>query len=426
MSDPSTATTSGAPAATTATNPRLLLSFVALVTIQTLSQLLFKAAQVGNQYTFNPAGQMVLAELVKLFISLAMVLRTERGGTLKGKGGGGGSGLMVIYRMPLFLRMGYFFLAAAYAANNQLTFVILRMANPGLLSLAKSSTPLLIAACSAIVFNERLSRLQWQCVVLLVCGLVTIFASRSSSSSGGVGGGDSIGSTDIGSIGSGGEESGSALSAITPSAGVLIVFACALTAGSSALNAHLLHLKGNASSPSSSVSSSASSSSDGESGFRNIWVQNALLYSYGAAANMVLFVVGLTPSAEVGFFSGYSESPMAVLLLLSNALVGLLVTFVYRRGNAVVKTIATSVSSALLLLLPALRALAVGGGGVGGGTIVGGVGLGPDTTGGAAPAEDEGPDEVGDFQQQLHTLMGCVVILTAALIYLEHPNQLSK
>ena len=425
MSDPSTATTSGAPAATTATNPRLLLSFVALVTIQTLSQLLFKAAQVGNQYTFNPAGQMVLAELVKLFISLAMVLRTGGGGTLKGKGGGGGSGLMVIYRMPLFLRMGYFFLAAAYAANNQLTFVILRMANPGLLSLAKSSTPLLIAACSAIVFNERLSRLQWQCVVLRVCGMVTIFSSRSSSCSSGVGGGDSIGSTDIGSIGSGGEESGSALSAITPSAGVLIVFACALTAGSSALNARLLHLKGNASSPSSSVSSSASSSSDGESGFRNIWVQNALLYSYGAAANVVLFVVGLTPSAEVGFFGllGVADGGAAAAL---NALVGLLVTFVYRRGTAVVKTIATSVSSALLLLLPALRALAVGGGGVGGGTIVGGVGLGPDTTGGAAPADDEGSDEVGDFQQQLHTLMGCVVILTAALIYLEHPNQLSK
>ena len=52
--------------------------------------------------------------------------------------------------------------------------------------------------------------------------------------------------------------------------------------------------------------------------------------------------------------------------------------------------------------------------------------IGSDTTGGAAPAEDDGPDEVGDFQQQLHTLMGCVVILTAALIYLEHPNQLSK
>jgi len=64
--------------------------------------------------------------------------------------------------------MGYGVLAAGYALNNQLTFHILQLSNPGLLSLAKSTTPLLIAVVSSVVFGERLTRLQWQCVVLQV------------------------------------------------------------------------------------------------------------------------------------------------------------------------------------------------------------------------------------------------------------------
>ena len=157
----------GSSPSTPMASPRLILSFAALVVIQTSSNLLFKAAQVNNTYTFNPAGSMVLAELAKLAISIAMVMRTEQGGLLRSRPGKAGSsvfgGLGNIFRMPLFLLLGYFFLAFAYAANNQLTFVILRVANPGLLSLAKSSTPLLIAAVSAVVFNER----QYREIVIL-------------------------------------------------------------------------------------------------------------------------------------------------------------------------------------------------------------------------------------------------------------------
>ena len=105
----------------------------------------------------------------------------------------------------------------------------------------------------------------------------------------------------------------------------------------------------------------------------------------------MLFAAGLTPSAAVGLLSGY-ESPMVILLLFSNALVGLLVTFVYKRGNAVVKTLASSVSSALLLLLPTIEALVSG-----------------------VVSTDEDTDT-----SSLQTITGCIVILTSAIIYMEN------
>jgi len=91
-----------------------------------------------------------------------------------------------------------------------------------------------------------------------------------------------------------------------------ILVACALTAGCSAVNASLLR-----------------------SGCMGLHAQNVVLYTLGAASNLVLFWLRLTPSSHISFFSGYREHPLAIALLLSNAFVGILITFVYRFGNAV-------------------------------------------------------------------------------------------
>jgi hypothetical protein len=57
----------------------LAVAFVALVVIQTGSVLLFKGAQTKQStYTFNPAAQMVLAEVTKLLISLFLLHRVDR------------------------------------------------------------------------------------------------------------------------------------------------------------------------------------------------------------------------------------------------------------------------------------------------------------------------------------------------------------
>mmetsp|Transcript_44452 Transcript_44452/g.100497 ORF Transcript_44452/g.100497 Transcript_44452/m.100497 type:complete len:210 (-) Transcript_44452:133-762(-) len=147
-----------------------------------------------------------------------------------------------------------------------------------------------------------------------------------------------------------------------------ILVACALTAGCSAVNASLLR-----------------------SGCMGLHAQNVVLYTLGAASNLVLFWLRLTPSSHISFFSGYREHPLAIALLLSNAFVGILITFVYRFGNAVVKTLATNVSSAVLLLLPFL-----------------------------APGALWGAAEAGSGAA-LRTVCGCGVVLVAAVIYLENP-----
>ena len=294
---------------------RVLLAFVSFVAIQTVSQLLYKRAQEGGAYRINAAGSMVLAEGIKLAISLSFAYREA-----------------TPLRLPAASMVGYACLALGYAANNQLTFVILKLANPGLLSLAKSCAPLLIAVTSALVFRERLSRLHWQCVVLQVCGMAAIF-SRPVAAAGNDAGDDAL---------------------AHENAGWLIVAACALTSGCSSLNAHLLHRGA------------------------NVHVQNAWLYALGAVANACLFAGGGGPSGAVGLLAGY-DSPWALGLLLSNALCGLVVTFLYRQSNAVVKTLASNVSSVLLVGVPALRS------------------------------------------RDLAVLAGCGTILTTTVIYLEQP-----
>ena len=291
-------------------------AFCSFVTLQTISQLLYRKATRDGSYLVNTAGSMVLAEAIKLGISLGLVYKEK-----------------TPLRMPTATALGYVALAVGYAANNQLTFVILRVANPGVLSLCKSATPLLIAALSFFVFKESLTRLKWQCVVLQVCGMASIFSRPVARD----------------------EEDDSGRRAP-----LLIFVACALTAACSSLNAQLLR------------------------GGANVHVQNALLYAFGVASNLSIFLFGANPSAHVGLFAGY-DSPWAVALLLSNSFVGLLVTFVYKQSNAVVKTLAGNVSSALLVGLPAL----------------------------ARPFD-------------LPVLSGCGVILTTTLIYLEDKSRADR
>ena len=319
---------------------RLALAFGSLVTIQTASNLLFKAVQRNGAYNFNPAAQMVIAELLKLSISLLLLWRAGMVNRPR-----------AVPNVPLRTLASYAVLACGYAANNQLTYLIITKVNPGLLSIAKSSTPLLIAVISSFFFNERLTTLQWQCVVLQVCGMAALFSNN----------------------GAAGEDGDCSTQGTCDQGVRFIALACALTAGCSSLNSHLLH----------------QNSSLGLHG------QNALLYAFGVAMNSILYAIGLTPS-QLGFFVGHFDSLSVILLLLSNAFVGLLVTFVYRFGNAVVKTMAMSVSSSLLLLLPIVLSYGASE---------------PDTPLRASP---------------LQTASSCIVVLVAALIYLESPPPQSQ
>merc|ERR1711871_239304 len=66
----------------------------------------------------------------------------------------------------------YFALALIYCLNNQLTFTILSLTNPGNLTLFKSTTPFLTALLQLLIFGTRFTKLRWISVIILSSGLL--------------------------------------------------------------------------------------------------------------------------------------------------------------------------------------------------------------------------------------------------------------
>eukprot|EP00301_Raphidiophrys_heterophryoidea_P001412 c10682_g1_i1.p1 GENE.c10682_g1_i1~~c10682_g1_i1.p1 ORF type:complete len:784 (-),score=157.30 c10682_g1_i1:177-2327(-) len=191
----------------------------------------------------------------------------------------------------------YTLLALSYCVNNQLTFWLLADLGPGQLSLGKSIVPMLTAGLLWAVYDDKINSLQWACILLTVAGLLNVLRADSS------------------------------VNSTTP----LLVVSCLITAFSSVVNARLLQ-------KSTTI----------------IHVQNMLLYSMGFMMNLVAYFVNFTPSAQkIGFFEGF-DNGFVWGVLVSQSLMGIAITFVYKYGGAIVKTLASAVQGALLFMVDVL------------------------------------------------------------------------
>jgi hypothetical protein len=80
---------------------------------------------------------------------------------------------------------------------------------------------------------------------------------------------------------------------------------------------------------------------------------NVYLYSFGFLFNILAFFwVSLSDPTSPGLFEGYDGIAMTVVLC--NCLIGLAITFVYKYADAVIKTIAQTVSTGVLLFISAI------------------------------------------------------------------------
>jgi len=82
-------------------------------------------------------------------------------------------------------------------------------------------------------------------------------------------------------------------------------------------------------------------------------VQNATLYSGGALMNLFAFLFLPNPNnkqGSVGFFHGY-DNPLAIGVVFSNAMIGLAITAVYKYADAVTKCIASDITAVILCIL---------------------------------------------------------------------------
>jgi hypothetical protein len=192
--------------------PTLLLlrlgSFISLVAFQTTLALVYKAAQgADGRYRFNAGTLMLVAEAVKLLMSLSFFVRDEgkrreRGATaglpspsLEAEAAVGTaavaaaseSGTLGTHPPPSYvssyLRQAFASnprlvptsaaLSLLYALNNQLTFLLLRndWADSANFNLIKGGAAI-VSTLMLYALGRAFSGVQWAAVLLQVCGLV--------------------------------------------------------------------------------------------------------------------------------------------------------------------------------------------------------------------------------------------------------------
>lgn len=199
-------------------------------------------------------------------------------------------------------------LALCYTINNQLSFWLLIYMGPGQLSLGKSFSPMLTAVLLWQLYADYINSVQWGCLILTVAGLINVLYTEPEKDSNPAAVGQDVEYA-----------KGDLLLSIS-----LLFISCMITALSSVFNARLL-----------------------QKGKYPLHVQNMLLYSQGFLLSFCAYWIGFTPSKIDGFFTGYGNINV-ICVLVSQSLMGIAISFAYKYGGAIVKTLATGSQAAIL------------------------------------------------------------------------------
>jgi len=270
--------------------------FLLLVVLQSSSLLAvkFAAKEKGQRssYTFSPQACLAVAELFKLTLSAGAVLRHE---DVRLRGTWRGIQYILQSHISAKLILTYLGLGVAYALNNDLTFVVSTMADPGSVSLVKSFAPCLTALTVRLLYSRPLNTVQ--IIAILLISLGTILFQMDACH---------------------GTPKLSATAYYNMVVSVLITTFC------SVINAETVK---QAQCPLS--------------------IQNVLLYTVGTMAN---FIIHQSRFPGRSMFDGMSN-PLALLITIINCFMGLAINWVYTFSNAIVKSVASCFSTALLVFL---------------------------------------------------------------------------
>jgi len=263
-----------------------LVSFVSLVGVQSTAILLYKMCQVEGKYSFSPASNVAMTEFCKLALALALhYIHIRRSG--KGWWDGVSSRIVV----------HYFLLSLLYTVNNQLSFYVLLVADPGSLALGKSVSPYLCALLLR-VNGQHIIPLQWVCIIIQCCTIAIIQYDVC-------------------------KEAGM----LSGQAYLLIGAATSITAVTSVWNQLVI-----------------------KSFDVPVNLQNAIMYFFGSAIAIGFYIKPMQAEAvPKSFFEGYNG--LALLLVLFQAFHGIAVGFVYKYADAIVKNFAASSVVALLFIV---------------------------------------------------------------------------
>lgn len=269
--------------------------FLILVGQSTVTQTYLKLSQRGGKYEYNTISAMFLVEFFKLCISLSQLFFANRGNVEEC--------IELFKNVKKSVYGAYIALALSYAAYNQLVFYVMKLVDPGTFTLFKSLMPGVVAFLNYIAFSKTLTQAQIYCIIIQIFGIVPVMVSSSNES---------------GKIN------------FTYGVGSVVAMSGSITfaAFNTVYNA--------------SVVKKESSNSP-------IAVQNGILYTGGCVFNL-LFYLATRKVGDERFFHGYNNINV-LLLLFFNSTVGVTISFVYKHGDAVLKTLSQPVVSSVLLFL---------------------------------------------------------------------------
>lgn len=280
-----------------------LLAGFGLVCVTTSVGVLYKVSQsAAGGFSYSTTSAITMSEFCKFVMSCSLHLHN----TAQRK-----EGFRVVSsacasarsQLSLWAAMQILTLSFLYTLNNQVSFYVYTLADPGTIFLFKSSTTMLTAGMQCVFAGKTFLSMQWQAMVLQGVGMVIVQYDPCKSRT-----------------------------MYDPLVYGYMAITVVVTALTSARNEHLV-----------------------KNYAIDIHVQNAVLYAGGLGMNLAAFYLLPNPNsseASIGFFDGYG--PLAVAVVVANSIIGLAVTMVYKYADAVVKCIAGNVTSVLLLVYSAI------------------------------------------------------------------------
>jgi len=279
-----------------------MFAYVGLVTIQVSISLMYRVSQTDKRsFAFNPASAMTMAEFCKLLISCNFLIAAAPGASFPAKMESAIASAKQHMTRQIFMSVGV--LALLYCFNNNLQFVINTMADPGSILLVKNSSTF-VSAIFLVVFVKRyLSSHQWVAILLQIAGLVVTQWKACSDRA-----------------------------ALSNTAYTCMFISAMCTAVCQVWNENQL-----------------------KSFKVDMHLQNATLYFCGVVCNLITFFFIPSPAVTpgIGFFEGYNTFG-AIGVVVSNSLIGLAITAVYKYCDVMMKTFATANSTVIMVVVSAI------------------------------------------------------------------------
>jgi hypothetical protein len=190
-----------------------------------------------------------------------------------------------------------FILALLYCINNQIAFFLFQYVDIVTISLFKSFTSFQSAIFLWCLFQRPINRVQWSSIVLQVMGLIIVQYDVCKK-----------------------------MPILAAKFYAILLGSCFITSICTVWNEYLLK--------NYSV---------------NLHIQNAALYLFGTLINLTTFIIFYNQNENYskGFFEGYSI--LAIAVVFSNSILGLVITVVYKYADAIIKTFSSACATGVLL-----------------------------------------------------------------------------